>query len=173
MLVNLGDLASLVVIGAVIVALGLHFGRRREVIAALVVIAGANLTTQALKSVLEHVRYKAAEHGFELPWANSFPSGHTTAAATLAVGLLFVVPARHRFAAAVAGFLLTAAVGISVMVLSWHYPSDVLGGLLVVGAWAFASLACPALPRGPRRRRQRPFAAPARPAGPSRRSSPL
>jgi membrane-associated phospholipid phosphatase len=27
------------------------------------------------------------------------------------------------------------------MVLSWHYPSDVLGALLVVGAWAFAILA--------------------------------
>jgi membrane-associated phospholipid phosphatase len=26
-------------------------------------------------------------------------------------------------------------------VLSWHYPSDVLGALLVVGAWAFAILA--------------------------------
>jgi membrane-associated phospholipid phosphatase len=140
-LVNLGDLASLVIIGAVIVAIGLHFGRRREVIAAAVLVVGANLTTQGLKAALEHVRYRVAEHGFELPWANSFPSGHTTAAATLAVGLLFVVPARHRLAAAVVGFLLTAAVGFSVMVLSWHYPSDVLGGLLVVGAWAFAILA--------------------------------
>ena len=37
--------------------------------------------------------------------------------------------------------MLTAAVGFSVMVLSWHYPSDVLGGLLVVGAWAFAIIA--------------------------------
>ena len=27
------------------------------------------------------------------------------------------------------------------MVLGWHYPSDVLGGLLVVGAWGFAALA--------------------------------
>jgi membrane-associated phospholipid phosphatase len=140
-LVNLGDLASLLILGAVIVGIGLWFGRRREVIAALVLIAGANVTTQALKSVLEHVRYTAAEQGWEMPWANSFPSGHTTAAATLAVALLFVVPARHRLAAAVVGFLLTAAVGFSVMVLSWHYPSDVLGALLVVGAWAFAILA--------------------------------
>ena len=93
------------------------------------------------QSVLEHVRYTAAEQGWEMPWANSFPSGHTTAAATLAVGLLFVVPARHRLGASVVGFLLTAAVGFSVMVLSWHYPSDVLGALLVVGAWAFAILA--------------------------------
>ncbi|HJZ36438.1 MAG TPA: phosphatase PAP2 family protein [Solirubrobacterales bacterium] len=140
-LVYLGDLGSLLILGAVIVAIGLYFGRRREVVAALVLIAGANVTTQALKSLLEHVRYHAAEQGWELPWANSFPSGHTTAAATLAVGLLFVVPTRHRLAAAVVGFLLTAAVGFSVMVLSWHYPSDVLGALLVVGAWAFAILA--------------------------------
>jgi membrane-associated phospholipid phosphatase len=140
-LVNLGDLASLLILGAVVVGIGLWFGRRREVIAALVLIAGANVTTQALKSALEHVRYRVAEHGFELPWANSFPSGHTTAAATLAVALLFVVPARHRLSAAAIGLLLTAAVGLSVMVLAWHYPSDVLGALLVVGAWFFGILA--------------------------------
>lgn len=139
--VTLGDLAGLLILGAVVVGIGLWFGRRREVVAALVLIAGANVTTQALKSVLEHVRYTAAEQGWELPWANSFPSGHTTAAATIAVALLFVVPARHRLLAAVIGFLLTAGVGISVMVLAWHYPSDVLGALLVVGAWAFAILA--------------------------------
>ncbi|MFT3865595.1 MAG: phosphatase PAP2 family protein [Solirubrobacterales bacterium] len=140
-LVNLGDLASLLVLGAVVVAIGLYFGRRREVIAALVVIAGANLTTQLLKAVLEHARYKAWEHGVDLPWANSFPSGHTTAAASIAVALLFVVPVHKRLDAATVGLLLTAAVGISVVVLGWHYPSDVLGGLLVVATWAFAMVA--------------------------------
>jgi membrane-associated phospholipid phosphatase len=140
-LVNLGDLAALLVLGAIVVGIGLRFGRRREMVGALVLIAGANLTTQLLKVVLEHARYKAREHGIELPWANSFPSGHTTAAASIAVALLFVVPARHRLAAALAGTVLTAAVGISVVVLVWHYPSDVLGGLLVVATWAFATLA--------------------------------
>lgn len=140
-LVNLGDLTSLLVLGAVAVAIGLHFGRRREVIGALVVIAGANLTTQLLKVALEHARHKAWEHGIELPWANSFPSGHTTAAATIAVALLLVVPTRHRLGAALAGALLVGAVGISVVVLAWHYPSDVLGGLLVVATWTFAVLA--------------------------------
>ena len=140
-LVTLGDLGPLLILAAVVVGIGLWFGRRREAVAAVVLIVGANVTTQALKSVLAHVRYTAAQQGWELPWPNSFPSGHTTAAATIAVALLFVVPARHRLAAAVVGFLLTAAVGISVMVLSWHYPSDVLGALLVVGTWAFAILA--------------------------------
>jgi membrane-associated phospholipid phosphatase len=140
-LVNLGDLASLLALLAVACFIGLRFGRRREVIAAIVVVAGANLTTQLLKTALEHARHRAIEHGIELPWPNSFPSGHTTAAASIAVALLFVVPATHRLAAAVAGVALTAAVAFSVIVLSWHYPSDVLGGLLVVGAWGFAALA--------------------------------
>jgi membrane-associated phospholipid phosphatase len=140
-LVNFGDLASLLVLLAAACAIGLRYGRRREVLAAIVVVAGANLTTQLLKTTLEHARHKAFEHGIELPWPDSFPSGHTTAAASIAVALLLVVPAAHRLAAAVAGIAITAAVGFSVVVLGWHYPSDVLGGLLVVGAWGFAALA--------------------------------
>lgn len=140
-LVHLGDLASLLVLLALACAIGLRYGRRREVLAALVVVAGANLTTQLLKTTFEHARHKAFEHGIELPWPDSFPSGHTTAAAAIAVALLLVVPAARRQTAAVAGVAITAAVGFSVVILGWHYPSDVLGGLLVVGAWAFAALA--------------------------------
>jgi membrane-associated phospholipid phosphatase len=140
-LVNLGDLAALLVLLAAACAIGLRSGRRREVLAAIVVVAGANLTTQLLKTTLEHARHKAFEHGIELPWPDSFPSGHTTAAASIAVALLLVVPAAHRLAAAVAGAALTAMVGLSVVILGWHYPSDVLGGLLVVGTWGFAALA--------------------------------
>jgi membrane-associated phospholipid phosphatase len=140
--VNLGSLVALLVLLVGVCALGLSLGRRREVIAAVMVVAGANLTTQVLKTTLEHARHKAWEHGVELPWANSFPSGHTTAAASIAVALLLVVPALHRSTAAAAGLLLTAAVGLSVVILGWHYPSDVLGGLLVAGAWGFATVAC-------------------------------
>jgi len=140
-LVNLGDLSSLLVLLALACAIGLRHGRRREVLAAVVVVAGANLTTQVLKTTLEHARHKAFEHGIELPWPDSFPSGHTTAAASVAVALLLVVPAVRRPGAAVAGVAITAAVGFSVVILGWHYPSDVLGALLVVGAWGFAALA--------------------------------
>jgi len=140
-LVNLGDLAALLVLLGVAVAIGLRYGRRREALAAVVVVTGANLTTQLLKTTLEHARHKAFEHGIELPWPNSFPSGHTTAAASIAVALLLVTPAIHRRAAALAGGLIVAIVGVCVIVLKWHYPSDVLGGLLVVGAWGFAALA--------------------------------
>jgi membrane-associated phospholipid phosphatase len=139
--VNLGDLAGLLVLLAAVCVIGLRLGRRREVIVAIVVVAGANLTTQLLKTTLEHARHKAFEHGIELPWPNSFPSGHTTAAASIAVALLLVAPAAYRLSAAVAGAALTAVVGFAVVILAWHYPSDVLGGLLVVGTWGFAALA--------------------------------
>ena len=139
--VNLGDLVALLVLLAAVAYLGLRLGRRREVIAAVIVVAGANLTTQLLKVALEHVRHRALEHSLDLPWPTSFPSGHTTAAASIAAALLLVVPAGHRLAAAAAGAALTAVVGFSVVILGWHYPSDVLGGLLVVGAWGFAALA--------------------------------
>jgi len=150
-LVNLGDLVALLVLLGVACAIGLRYGRRREVAAAIVVVAGANLTTQLLKTTLEHARHKAFEHGIELPWPNSFPSGHTTAAASIAVALLLVTPAAHRRAAALAGGALVAIVGLCVVVLRWHYPSDVLGGLLVVGAWGFAALAWLRARRGPDR----------------------
>jgi membrane-associated phospholipid phosphatase len=139
--VNLGDLAALLVMLAAVCAIGLGFGRRREVLVAVVVVAGANLTTQVLKSVLEHARTKAFEHGWELPWPDSFPSGHTTAAASIAVALLLVVPAGYRLLAAGIGAALTGVVGLSVVILGWHYPSDVLGALLVVGTWGFCALA--------------------------------
>jgi membrane-associated phospholipid phosphatase len=149
--VNLGDLGALLILLGVACAIGLRYGRRREVIAAIVVVCGANLTTQLLKTTLEHARHKAFEHGVELPWPNSFPSGHTTAAASIAVALLLVVPAAHRFAAAIVGLGIVASVGFSVVVLGWHYPSDVLGGLLVVGTWTFAALAWLRSRRGPDR----------------------
>jgi membrane-associated phospholipid phosphatase len=138
---NLGDLAALLVMLTAVCAIGLGFGRRREVFVAVVVVAGANVTTQTLKSVLEHVRSKAFEHGYELPWPNSFPSGHTTAAASIAVALLLVVPAAHRLLAAGVGAALTGAVGLSVVILGWHYPSDVLGALLVVATWGLCAVA--------------------------------
>lgn len=139
--VNLGDLAALLVMLAAVAAIGLRFGRRREVFVVLVLVAGANVTTQVLKVALEHARSAVRVHGFEMPWASSFPSGHTTAAASIAVALLLVVPAGYRLLAAGFGAALTAAVGLAVVILGWHYPSDVLGALLVVGVWGFCALA--------------------------------
>jgi membrane-associated phospholipid phosphatase len=88
-----------------------------------------------------------------LPSSDAFPSGHTTAAAAIAVALLLVVPARYAVGAATVGIVLVASVAGSVVVSGWHYPSDALGAILVAAACGFlavAALRAPARPRRPR-----------------------
>lgn len=142
-------LPFLVILGA-IVAIGIAARRTRETAAALVLVAGANLTTQVLKHLLQHSRFDI-QYGLHQPLSEAFPSGHATAAASLAVALVLVVPPRLRPLAAGVSAAFAAAVGIAVIVVQWHYPSDVLGGLLVVASWAFAVVAALRLlrPRDP------------------------
>jgi membrane-associated phospholipid phosphatase len=147
---HLSDPLPFVVMLGAIVLVGLAARRSRETVAALALVAGANLTTQVLKHLLQHSRFDI-QYGLHQPLSEAFPSGHATAAASIAVALVLVVPPRLRPLAAAAGGAFVAAVGIAVVVIQWHYPSDVLGGLLVVSSWAFAAIAALRLlrPRGP------------------------
>lgn len=95
----------------------------------------SNGVTQILKAVLLR---PDLEVGHSL--VNSFPSGHVTAIASLGVALVAVVPLRGRGIAAVLAFLVTSLVGIAVMGLAWHRPSDVIGSLGIVLASAMLTL---------------------------------
>lgn len=148
---SLGDPLPMLVLLAVACAIGLLRGRPRGVLAALLVVIGANVTTQLFKILLAHPRVKLAISGdpFE---PNTFPSGHTTAAASVAIAFAFVLPAALRNLALTLGAAFALAVGASVVVIGWHYPSDVLGAYLVVACWGFAVLAAmrAIAPRRPR-----------------------
>ena len=58
-----------------------------------------------------------------------------------------VAPARLRPLAIAAGGAFALAVGVSVLVLGWHFPSDVLGGVCVAAAWTLCGLAAAGYPR--------------------------
>ncbi len=139
---------DVVSVGAVavvlLVAIGIAVLRRRWELAVqvAVVMGGANLTTQALKyGVLSR-----PEHGIPIgSQANSLPSGHTTAATSIAVVLLLVVPARMRPLVATVGAAYAAATGVSTLVGQWHRPSDVVAAVLVVLGWTAATCAITAL----------------------------
>jgi membrane-associated phospholipid phosphatase len=137
---HLGDPLPLLVMLACACGIALWRGRPLDALAAVFVVAGANLTTQALKVALAHPRFQSVLGNNQLgPVA--FPSGHATAAASIVIAFLFVVPREWRPAVAALGAGFVIAIGCSVMVLAWHFPSDVLGGVLVASGWGFAVLA--------------------------------
>lgn len=128
------DVISVPFIALVLLATTLLAVLRRRVVLAVqvaVLMGGANLTTQVLKNwLLDRPDVGLGDHLLA-----SLPSGHTTAAASVATALVLVVPRRVRPAAAVVGAVYTVATGVSTLVAGWHRPSDVVAAVLVVLAW--------------------------------------
>lgn len=137
---HLGDPLPQVLLLAVAVLLALRLYGRERALAVVVLVAGANLTTQLLKLALAQPRLQPIL-GYYQVGESAFPSGHTTAAAAMTYAYVLAVPRRLRLLSGVVGGVLTIAVGASVVVLHRHYPSDALGGLLVASAWFFATVA--------------------------------
>jgi membrane-associated phospholipid phosphatase len=109
------------------------FSRRRGdlALAIVVLVGGANATTQILKTrVLDR-----PDVGIDTITLNSLPSGHSTVAASLAVALVLVVPFRLRGPVAIFGALTATLTGVATLAVGWHRPSDVVAALFVVGAW--------------------------------------
>jgi membrane-associated phospholipid phosphatase len=116
------------------VAVALSRGRRDAAIAGLVLVIGADLTTHLLKDAL------AAPRGdSNLEWGhidfNAFPSGHTTAAFAMAAAWCIFVPRRRRPLVAAVAFPVASLVSAATVILHHHFPSDTVGGLLVVAVW--------------------------------------
>ncbi|GGM57911.1 phosphatidic acid phosphatase [Micromonospora sonchi] len=109
-------------------------GRVALAIAATLLIAGANVTTQLLKYALARPDYGIDPERVFV--GNSLPSGHTTVAASVAVALVLVLPPRVRPFAAVVGAGYAATAGVATLSASWHRPSDAVAAFLVVGVWA-------------------------------------
>ncbi len=124
---------AVVVVSVLVVAVAIL--RRRPTLAgrAIVMVAGANATTQVLQAVLDR-----PDLGVATVVPNSLPSGHATVAASVALAWVMIAPAWFREPAAWAGWVWTSMTGVAVMVSAWHRPSDVVSALLVCGVWALA-----------------------------------
>jgi len=121
-------------------------GRTRAGIAVGAAVLGAEVTAQLLKPLLAVQRPHPADH--YMP-AAAWPSGHTTAAVSLLFGLLIVLPPRLRPPVAVIGGGFAVLALGSLVLLGSHYPSDVLGGILVSAAWCAVALAFSGSGRAP------------------------
>jgi membrane-associated phospholipid phosphatase len=141
------------VILAAILIIALARGRIRGAVAAAILVAGANITTEVLKKVI--LDRPDLRHGRpSFPVENSLPSGHTTVAFSLALAAVLVIPHALRWVVAFAGSAVATLLGCATVVGNWHRPSDVVAGILVALIWAALVSAFVAGP--PRGRRPRP-----------------
>jgi membrane-associated phospholipid phosphatase len=134
------DPLPLTVVLAALFTWGWAGGRRREALAAVALVAGANLAGLILQVALAHPRYHPIL-GTTQVGAEAYPSGHATSAMSIALAAVLVAPARLRVAVASGAAAYVIAVSTSLLVLGWHFPSDVLGGLLVASGFFFGAVA--------------------------------
>ncbi|MBO0812885.1 MAG: phosphatase PAP2 family protein [Microlunatus sp.] len=126
--VNTGSVAVAL---AIMIGIALVRGRFRVALAAVVLVAGANVTTQLLKHDLL-VRPNLGNGGLD----NTLPSGHTTVVFSLVLAAVLVAPRALRAVVAFGGAAVGALTGLATVIAGWHRPSDVVAGLLVTLAWA-------------------------------------
>jgi membrane-associated phospholipid phosphatase len=113
-----------------------------------VVLIGAGGTAQVLKHLLATPRNPSFGEGFrveDIGW----PSGHAAAVTALAIAAVIVAPAARRGVVALAAGGYAVALGFATLALTWHYPSEVLGGIFLAGVWGAAGLAVLARLEGP------------------------
>jgi len=150
-LLHLLDPSLFILWGISLVAVGFARERPRVALAIAAIMGLAPLTAEKLKPLLAHSHDQVGYYGVG---DASWPSGHSTAAAILVISAVLVTPAALRLLVATIGALFVLAVGISLLILHWHMPSDVLGGYFVAALWG--SLAVAALRTGERLRPSRP-----------------
>jgi membrane-associated phospholipid phosphatase len=137
-LLHLLDPSLFILWAIALVAIALAGDRPRVAIAVAAVLILAPLTAEQLKPLL------AQEHdsvGYVVIGAASWPSGHASAAMALVLSAVLVAPPRLRPYAAVLGGAYMLAVSVALLVLAWHMPSDVIGGILVATLWTALAVA--------------------------------
>jgi membrane-associated phospholipid phosphatase len=138
-LTEFGNAPQVVLITLVLAAVCLLRGRPRSAVAVIGLTAATSVSSQLLKLLLAHPRNPSSISYTLGPEA--LPSGHATAAMSLAMAGVLAAPRRARLAAAVIGSALALGVGASVIVVAWHYPSDVIAGYLLATGWALTFVA--------------------------------
>lgn len=143
------DLGSPLTVDIVAAVLAIVALAARRITAAVVIIVarlGELGTVAVVKLVADRLR-PAFAHPVATANGYSFPSGHSAGSAALyGVLLLLAVPllARGpRVAVVVIGVVFILAVATSRVLLGVHYPSDVVAGLAIGGAWAAFAAAAP------------------------------
>jgi membrane-associated phospholipid phosphatase len=139
------DVGSVLAALAVLLAIGILRRSYTRAAAGVLLVLASVATAELVKHGLPHVA-----HALRPDRPATWPSGHTTVAVSLGLALVLAAPPIWRPLAALLGAAYGAGVGLSVVVLGWHYPSDVVGAFFICGLWAcVAAAALPSVERKP------------------------
>ena len=130
------DVGSVVVVLVAVALLGLRRASAARSLAAVAVVVASIGTAEALKHGLPHV---ARAIPSERP--PTFPSGHTSVAASAGLALVLASPPLVRMTVAVVGGAYAAAIAWAVVALGWHYPSDAVASVFIAGFWTAVAAA--------------------------------
>jgi membrane-associated phospholipid phosphatase len=121
--------------------------RRLDALKVFCIFAGAFVLAEVGKKLINEHRPPMSLWAMKADSGASYPSGHATTAAVLAVALIVIAASlAGRSAALVLGGLFTFAVAASRVYLADHYPLDVIGSMLCALAAAFIVTGLAALP---------------------------
>ena len=148
-------LVSLVLVCVAAATIGVLRKRIDLAVGAALLVIGANASTQLLKTRLVRPDLDA------FPAPNSFPSGHTAAAASVVCALILALPHAVRGTVALIGFGYVTLIAVATVWAEWHRPSDTIAALLIVLAWGSV------IAFGVRLRRRRVAGRPERPGRPA------
>ena len=137
---SLGNPGQVAAISLGLIAVALARGRPRMAVLVALLVGLTSVSSQLLKALLAYPRSDELINGARVT-AEAFPSGHATAAMSLAIALVLVVSPRLRPLAALVGAALALSVSFSVVSMGWHFPSDVIGGFLLATGWTLVLLA--------------------------------
>lgn len=110
-------------------------GRQKSAAILAVGVAGAGLLNVLLKTVFQRDRPELWER-IVTENSYSFPSGHAMASSALALSLIVVFwPTRWRWIVVTVSVLYMLGIGLTRLYLGVHYPTDIIAGWMVSGAW--------------------------------------
>jgi membrane-associated phospholipid phosphatase len=137
---HLADPGPYALVGLVLALVALARGRWRVALLIPVVFVVSGATAEGLKLVLASQRADEWLGPHSHIGAASWPSGHSTAAMTMALCAVLAAPPRLRPTVAALGAAFALAIAYAILTLGWHFPSDVFGGYLVAATYVLLGI---------------------------------
>jgi undecaprenyl-diphosphatase len=134
-LTHLGGVAGVVILTGLLVGALAYKRKYRPALFVALGVGGAALVNVILKLIFERARPDLWEQ-LVIETSFSFPSGHAMASAALAFCVVILFwHTKYRLIASILAGLYMVIIGFSRLYLGVHYPTDVLAGWIVSGAW--------------------------------------